>query len=195
MNVPFKSRSTLAIALVTALTIGVSAPASAAMRSAENVSAATATYDGPTLFDAIFFNTGPGAALLPAERPTMTSEGAAALTSTIDRTDPTFFHRFAADIHSGDRVAIRAALEEGRGKLLALASLQDPLATAYVNCDLIVGYIWIVIDFIIVTMVDFDLYQPCDTAPRTDFDRRVLQVGGSLTTDALVDVIAKVFAV
>ena len=74
-------------------------------------------YDGRQLYSGLVFGQGPVGALFPelsALRQLSAENQAsiAAVMSEIQTIDATFYARFAASIHSGDRVAIRAALIE-----------------------------------------------------------------------------------
>jgi SdpC family antimicrobial peptide len=128
-----RARIAFAIAFAIALVIGMSAPPPAVARSESGSAAATVKFDGETLFSAIFFGTGPAAALLPSRAfPEPTNDQARTIVAGINAADPAFFSRFAADVRSGDRLVIREALNNA-ARMLELVVQQAYPATT--SCD------------------------------------------------------------
>jgi hypothetical protein len=126
-------RAPINIAIAVLLVIGTIASQTAVARSDDMGGASVlAKYDGETIFSAIFFAKGPGAAALPARGfAPPTDDEARAIVDAIGTADPGFFTRFAADIHSGDRALIRDAVNG------AARHLHDAVASRYhsLGCD------------------------------------------------------------
>lgn len=88
-------------------------------------------YDGTTLFRGLVFGEGRIAKLFPeiwegssardraltAKQRAEIEAGKAELVRRMDRVDPTFFDRFAADVQSGSHVRVERAMENGRAVL------------------------------------------------------------------------------
>jgi SdpC family antimicrobial peptide len=107
------NRVSTVLAVVLLLTTSV--PASARMTAAQDAPRAV-IYDGVTLFRGLAFADGPVAQLFEATAQAGDASPSAdvvidRLVARMGETDPDFFADFAAQIQSGDRVAIRTAVE------------------------------------------------------------------------------------
>ena len=117
-----RGRYRLAFLLVLALLVAHPEAASASSTSSHAAPAATkavARFDGETLYRGLAFAQGPVAALFPelATLPAPTAEAVAVVDRIVARIHanaPSFFPRFATAVQSGDRVRIRAALDDAR---------------------------------------------------------------------------------
>jgi len=118
-------------------------------------------YDGKTLYLGLAFGQGPVGALFPELEGlrTMTAdkqELADATMAEISNLDPTFFDRFAGAIQSGDRVQIRAALNEADdlgGMAANRIAPSEHQGRMVADQDL--AFVFVVFVVIIVVLVDF----------------------------------------
>ena len=116
-------RGRFRVAILLALTLLVAHPDSARAASQSPQPAtghgAAARFDGETLYRGLAFAQGPVAALFPelASLPPASAEAVAIVDRIVARirtNEPSFFPRFGSAIQKGDRVRIRAALENAR---------------------------------------------------------------------------------
>jgi SdpC family antimicrobial peptide len=203
------------IAFALALVIGTITPVTAVARSdgGSGSSTATTTFDGQTLFSAIFFATGPAAARLPARAfPEPTADQARTIVSGINAADPAFFKKFADDIRTGDRVVIREALNNAARMLemvitAAYNATMDCDPTVDPTCDPSLGIVLALrIDIAIVVVVaadfvrvvdfyrDYNIYYQYDLWRTEYFYKAVLMDQASqLASDAFIDAVARAF--
>jgi SdpC family antimicrobial peptide len=120
MRITPRGRFRLAMFLVLTLLVvhpNLAAAASAGAQPAAHSTAAR--FDGETLYRGLAFAQGPVAALFPelASLPPASAEAIAVVDRIVARIrsiEPSFFAHFASAIQKGDRVRIRAALENAR---------------------------------------------------------------------------------
>lgn len=120
----------VAILITIALMVHVTRPG--LMSTANTASpAATARYDGETLFTGLYFGEGPVAKMFPEiwESPQMARQASQVQNNEswsktksqamewVRTSDPNFFKRFEQDIQSGDHVRVGLAYEQGSQKL------------------------------------------------------------------------------
>ena len=121
MRITPRGRFRLAMFLVLTLLVvhpDVAAAASARAQPAAHSTAAP-RFDGETLYRGLAFAQGPVAALFPefASLPPPSAEAIAIVDRIVTRIrsiEPSFFPRFASAIQKGDRVRIRAAIDNAR---------------------------------------------------------------------------------
>jgi SdpC family antimicrobial peptide len=212
-----RTRIAFAIALAIALVVGTNAAPAALARSDSGGSTsstpAAAMFDGRTLFSAIFFATGPAAALLPARAfPAPTADQARTIVDGINAADPSFFKKFADDVRTGDRVVIREALNNAARLLeqVIQGSFETTLdcdPSVDPTCDPSLGIVLALrVDIAIVAVVaadfvrvvdfyrDYNIYYQYDLWRTEYFYKAVLMDQASqLASDAFIDAVAKAF--
>lgn len=129
-------RGIVALLLAVILVGVMSRPALAARENAPGLAAAgAARFEGETLFRGLAFGQGPVAKLFSelANVPVASPEETAAIDAIVAQMrtlDPRFFDRFGVALQTGDRVRIRAALEEanvlGQRAIVVLSGQTDP---------------------------------------------------------------------
>lgn len=194
--------------LVVLLLLTASMPASAKMTSAEPASRAK-VYDGVTLFRGLAFADGPVAQLFAATAQAGDASPSAdavidRLVSRMSEMDPDFFTGFALQIQSGDRVAIRSAIESAAG--LAGRAAIDEFGPGSANVDggsggdcifiagaivaIVAGVVTVVIDVTAFTVVN--LVVTGNVAVNVDYFFAMTDGGSTpLNSDAWVDDIAR----
>jgi hypothetical protein len=137
---------------------------------------ATDGYDGVTLYRGLAFGQGPVGALFPEleglrQLTAKSDDRISAMVDQIAMADPTFFDRFAADIQSGDRVRIRAALQEadsiGAVASSRIAISQNSAYDVVDQSDIIV----LVITLVIVFVIAFAFFAPAQGGDVSTLDR------------------------
>ena len=158
-------RTAKALVLVLTLLVAVLAnpqSAAAATSTTNAATAQTAHYGGRSIFNAIAFGKGSPELLAKVSASTTPDSPALSaattrLTDRMDALDSTFFARFASQIQSGNRVAIRAALEGGRTLSQAAARAEfgvRPVSSAGVAPDCVDVFVVVAFALAIVIFID-----------------------------------------